>query len=103
MTKKLTIISLDGHAQMPESAWATYLDKSFHEYLPRLAEERKTMAKLMQVHLDHTHGPADLDIFDTEGAYRAGGDGGWCDPHIRLAEMDREGICLLYTSPSPRD
>jgi predicted TIM-barrel fold metal-dependent hydrolase len=96
MSKKLTIISLDGHAQMPESAWTTYLDKEFHQYLPRLAEERVAMAKFMKLHLGKTHNEADLDIIDTEGAYRAGGDGGWCDPHIRLAEMDREGIAAEF-------
>ncbi len=96
MTKKLTIISLDGHAQMPETAWKTYLDKEFHEYLPRLSEERVAMAKFMKLHLGKTHNEADLEIIDTEGAYRAGGDGGWCDPHIRLAEMDREGIAAEF-------
>ena len=66
MTKKLTIISLDGHAQMPESAWTTYLDKQFHGYLPRLSEERVAMAKFMALHLGKTHNEADLDIIDTE-------------------------------------
>jgi len=96
MSKKLTIISLDGHAQMPPTAWENYLDPKFHSYLPKLGKEREAMAKFMALHLGKTHNEADLDIIDTEGAYRAGGDRGWCDPHIRLAEMDREGIAAEF-------
>ena len=96
MSKKLTIISLDGHAQMPESAWEKYLDPQFHQYLPRLSEENATIRPMMNLHLNHTHGPADLELIDPDGAYRAGGADGWGDPHIRLAEMDREGIAAEF-------
>jgi predicted TIM-barrel fold metal-dependent hydrolase len=96
MSKRLTIISLDGHAQMPESAWEKYLDKEFHQYLPKLSEENSVMTKLMGMHVTRTHSGDDLEVFDTEGAYRGGGANGWYDPEVRLAEMDREGIAAEF-------
>jgi hypothetical protein len=88
--EKLTIVSLDSHAQMPPQAWPEYLEKRYHEYLPALREEQGIYQEVMNVFMSRT--TSQLDVFDREGAYRAGGFRGLYDLDIRLAEMDRDGV-----------
>jgi predicted TIM-barrel fold metal-dependent hydrolase len=50
-----------------------------------------------------THSPAQMDVFDLDGAYRAGGDKGLYDRDTRIAQMDREGIAFEFmTNGDPR-
>ena len=90
MTQPLTIVSLDSHTQVPESAWADYLEPSYHDLLPRLSNENQkwiaVMGKLMVDRINEQ-----IDVFDPEGMY---GEGfrGVVDCDVRLAQMDREGI-----------
>ncbi len=88
--ERLTIISLDSHAQMPPDAWPQYLERRYHEFLPRLREEQGVFAEVMNVFMSRT--TTQLDVFDLDGAYRAGGFRGLYDLDIRLAEMDRDGV-----------
>jgi predicted TIM-barrel fold metal-dependent hydrolase len=91
MSKPLTIVSLDSHAQVPEHAWKTYLDEQFHHYLPRLHHENVQWNEVMvRLTVDRTH--ARHEVFDLDGAYRGGGLQGMFDCDTRLAQMDREGI-----------
>jgi hypothetical protein len=95
VTDRLTIVSLDGHAQVPEDAWATYLEPEYHEYLPRLSHENviwnDTMGRLM---VDRTH--SDHEVFDLDGAYRNGGLEGMYKLGPRLEQMDREGTAAEF-------
>jgi hypothetical protein len=91
VTDRLTIVSLDGHAQVPEHAWETYLEARYHDLLPRLRHENviwnETMGRMM---VDRTH--TQYDVFDLDGAYRNGGLDGMYELGPRLEQMDREGI-----------
>jgi predicted TIM-barrel fold metal-dependent hydrolase len=97
VTDRLTIVSLDGHAQVPEHAWETYLEARYHDLLPRLRHENviwnETMGRMM---VDRTH--TQYDVFDLDGAYRNGGLDGMYELGPRLEQMDREGIAgeFLY-------
>lgn len=95
MTDRLTIVSLDGHAQVPERAWATYLEQRYHHLLPRLQHENvvwnETMGRLM---VDRTH--TDCDVFDLDGVYRNGGLDGMFELGPRIEQMDREGIAAEF-------
>ncbi len=91
MTEPLTIVSLDSHAQVPEEAWATYLEKRFQHFLPRLRTENAKWVEVMgRLLVDRTH--REYDVFDRDGVYRSGGLGGMFDCDTRLAQMDLEGI-----------
>ena len=74
--EKLTIVSVDGHAQMPPEAWPKFLDKRYHDHLPALIKENASYTKISGHFLGRLHNSDLYDIYDT---------------------------CLLYTSPSPRD
>jgi len=87
--EKLTVISLDSHAQTPPDAWPQYLEKRYHEFLPRLREEQQAYSEVTNVFMSRT--TRQLDVFDLEGAYAGGGYNGLFDLDIRLKEMDRDG------------
>ena len=89
----LIIVSVDSHAQVPAHAWPDYLEKRYHAYLPSLYEENEVYPTVMG-RLAHRmrEAPEAVDIYDRDGAYRAGGFEGVWDTGRRLQEMDREGI-----------
>jgi predicted TIM-barrel fold metal-dependent hydrolase len=89
--RKVSIVSVDGHAVMPAELWPDYLESRFHDQLPRFEEENTLNAKAMFPLNDVVITP-DLDLIDTDGAYRSEGWRGAWDADVRLAEMDREGI-----------
>jgi predicted TIM-barrel fold metal-dependent hydrolase len=87
----ITIVSLDGHTQVPESAWAHYLEPRYHEYLPRLRDDNVRWIDVMgRLMVDRVN--ANVETFDLDGVYRAGGLAGIFDLDERLRQMDREGI-----------
>jgi hypothetical protein len=43
----LTIVSLDGHTQVPEVAWSQYLERPYHDLLPRLSDENTRWINVM--------------------------------------------------------
>jgi predicted TIM-barrel fold metal-dependent hydrolase len=89
--KNVTIVSADGHSVMPTALWRQYLEPQYHEHLAQFEAENAVNAKAMIPLNDVGLVPA-LDVFDTDGAYRAGGwEGAW-DADVRLAQMDREGV-----------
>jgi predicted TIM-barrel fold metal-dependent hydrolase len=90
--EKLTIVSVDGHAQMPPEAWPKYLDKRYHEFLPALSEENASYTRISGYFFKRLHN-ADLhDTYDLENAVRDGGGFGVWDRKTRIQEMDREGV-----------
>jgi predicted TIM-barrel fold metal-dependent hydrolase len=92
MDDKLTIVSVDGHAQMPPEAWPKYLDKRYHEHLPALADENRSYTQITAHFTQRLHKTDLLDVFDVDNALRDGGGYGVWDRKIRIQEMDREGI-----------
>jgi predicted TIM-barrel fold metal-dependent hydrolase len=98
---RLLLVSADGHATMPEELWPDYLEKRYHEYLPRLSGENAVYTRAMGLLNDVMLAPADADgdpydVFDTEQRYRDRGWAGAWDLDVRLAEMDREGVAAEF-------
>jgi predicted TIM-barrel fold metal-dependent hydrolase len=96
MSDRLTIVSLDGHAQPPPDVWPKYLAKKYHEHLPAINEENRLFQTIMKHFTDRTHDASNLEVFDLDRAIRNGGFKGLWDRDIRIAEMDREGIAAEF-------
>ena len=102
--QKVSIVSTDGHAVLPAELWPEYLERRFHEYLPALRSDDEINRRSMYPLNDAMMVPA-LEVFDTDGVYRAGGwEGAW-DADVRLAQLDREGVAaeLATKSRTPFD
>jgi predicted TIM-barrel fold metal-dependent hydrolase len=100
---RLTIVSMDGHAQMPPEAWPKYLDKRFHEFLPTLNQENSDFIGVSSHFFKRMHNADLYDVYDHEGAVRDGYGLGVWDHNIRMQEMDREGIAAEFIhSGDPR-
>ena len=95
--RQVSIVSTDGHAVLPAELWPDYLERRFHEYLPALRADDEINRRSMYPLNDAMMVPA-LDVFDTDGVYRAEGWKGAWDADVRLAELDREGVAaeLVY-------
>jgi predicted TIM-barrel fold metal-dependent hydrolase len=96
MDKKLIIVSLDAHAQMPPEAWPKFLDKRFHDRLPELNVENQLYTGIMKRFAERTNGADSLEVFDTEHIVRNGGFKGLWDRDVRIEQMDREGIAAEF-------
>jgi predicted TIM-barrel fold metal-dependent hydrolase len=94
--EKLTIVSLDSHAQMPPAAWPDYLEKRYHDRLPGLNEENRLYTGIMNRFVGRTQNEQDVAVFDTDHALADGGGEGLWNLDVRLAEMDREGIAAEF-------
>jgi predicted TIM-barrel fold metal-dependent hydrolase len=93
----ITIVSLDGHTQVPENAWPEYLETRYHDLLPGLSDENARWIDVMgRLMVDRIND--DVGVFDLDGEYRNGGLRGIFDLDERLRQMDREGIAgeFLY-------
>ena len=88
--EKLTIVSLDGHAQMPPSAWPEFLEKRYHDKLPALNAENELYTAIMGRFMTRNYGGDSLDLIDTDNALRDGGWQGVWNLDARIAQMDRE-------------
>ena len=93
---KLTLVSLDGHAQMPPSAWPQYLDQRYHDRLDGLVRENKIYTTITRAFVNHTHHDLAYDTFDTDMAVRNGGAEGLWALKPRIEQMDREGIAAEF-------
>ena len=94
--EKLTIVSLDGHAQMPPSAWPEYLEKRFHQFLPALNKEDEVFRGVTGHFFERLHGASQHPIYDFDHAVRDGYGFGVWDREKRIHEMDREGIAAEF-------
>jgi predicted TIM-barrel fold metal-dependent hydrolase len=94
--EKLTIVSLDGHAQIPPEAWPEFLEKQYHDRLPDLYSENEVYTKTTKHFVRRTHDTDLLEVFDREHAVRNGGGLGVWDLDTRIQEMDREGIAAEF-------
>src|SRR5258708_2192746 len=94
--KKITVVSADGHAIMQPELWTTYLEKKYHDRLPRLHSASEIFSETMTVLNDLTLAPELYDVFDKEGLYRSKRWSGLWDPQVRLEELDREGVAAEF-------
>jgi predicted TIM-barrel fold metal-dependent hydrolase len=94
--EKLTIVSLDGHAQMPPSAWPEYLEQRYHKFLPDLNVENQLYTSIMNRFASRSHDTDNYEIFDLDHAYRDGGVQGVWELDERIKQMDREGIAAEF-------
>jgi predicted TIM-barrel fold metal-dependent hydrolase len=98
---KLLFVSADGHAVMPPELWPEYLERRYHDLLPRLHEENEVFVRAMTILADAqllAGAPADegYDVFDKDRIYRSDGWTGAWDAEKRLVEMDREGVAAEF-------
>ena len=96
-TDKLIVVSMDSHAQAPPEAWPEYLEERYHEHLADLHEDNVIYNTVMSTIAEQrVQTPANVEIYDTEHAYRDGGYLGVWDRDRRLQEMDREGVAAEF-------
>ncbi|TMK65546.1 MAG: amidohydrolase [Actinobacteria bacterium] len=93
---RVIIVSADGHASMPSKLWPEYLEREYHELLPRLTAENELSTRAMTLLNDMSLPLEARAVFDTEGVYAAGGWAGLWDVEVRVAEMDREGTAAEF-------
>ena len=94
---KVSIVSTDGHAVLPAELWPEYLERRFHEHLPTLRADDEINRRSMYPMNDTMIVPA-LDVFDTDGVYRAEDGKARGTPTSASLQMDREGVAaeLVY-------
>lgn len=88
-TKRVVVVSADGHAGAPISAYREYVEPRFREDLDALitADEHWRATAISQ----RRFGAAVLDLIDRDGAIRAGGEfGAWelADPGGQMLEVE---------------
>jgi len=88
MDDQLIIVSADSHAGMPKQLWPEYLDRRYHDLLPRLHEDNTIYPTAIYL-LGAKAGMSGLE--EHREAHRTGWHG-LHDPVLRMADMDREGI-----------
>ncbi len=88
---RLILVSGDSHAGPEPEVFRDYIDPAFRERIDELAVEQAQFMRLSTISKENI--PAEtLDVIDTDGAIRSGGEYGAWDLARRLQEMDREGI-----------
>jgi predicted TIM-barrel fold metal-dependent hydrolase len=92
----LIIVSADGHASMPPKLWEHYLEKEYHDLLPRLRKENEIYNSSMWLLNNMMMSEERLEVCDADGVYRAGRWSGMWDLDVRLEEMDREGVAAEF-------
>ncbi len=92
---RLILVSSDSHAGVPKELWTHYLDKRYHDLLPRLRADNEIYPRAIYVLSGRSVSSAPLP--EQQEAHRSGWQGLY-DPVLRLADMDREGIAaeLIY-------
>ena len=91
---RLTIVSSDSHATVPPALWTEYLEKRFHEHLPRLQQENETWPGAMWLLSSQQMQilPGLIEQHRDHGALGAQ------QLEARLSHMDDEGVAaeLVY-------
>jgi predicted TIM-barrel fold metal-dependent hydrolase len=94
---KVIVVSMDSHAQPMPDVWQEYLEPEFHGYLAAAHEDDAAYTEVMATLAGlRVQSPENVELYDTEGAYRADGHHGLWDLDRRLFEMDREGIAAEF-------
>ena len=94
---KVTIVSADGHAAMPEERWPEYVEEKYHEFLADSHEDGVKFVNFQKPLVSFSE--ETLDLMDPEQILRSGRWQGVWDLDIRLSEMDREGIAAEFVIP----
>lgn len=94
---KVIIVSADGHAAMPESAWPEYVDKRYHDQLPMAREQGKRFLAFQAQLINFA--PDVLTVMDPDRILQDGGWEGIWNLDVRLREMDREGVAAEFVIP----
>lgn len=97
MTDKVTIVSADGHAAMPEALWSEYVEKKYHHYLPDSHDDGIKFLNFQKPLVSFSDDT--LGLMDPDYVLRSGRWQGVWDLEIRLGEMDREGIAAEFVIP----
>jgi predicted TIM-barrel fold metal-dependent hydrolase len=95
--RRIVLVSADGHAGAPISAYRDYIEKRFVADIDALipADEDWRDHAISQSRF----GTAVLDLIDRDDAIRSGGELGAWDVGRRLAELDREGVAAEVLIP----
>lgn len=94
----LVIVSADSHVSLPPEEYIAYLDPKYRIYADehrRLIEDYHEFFTL----LGYPYTQEVLDVIDTRGAIRGGGELGTFDPDRRLRETEAEGIVAEFLHP----
>ncbi|HKS46984.1 MAG TPA: amidohydrolase family protein [Amycolatopsis sp.] len=94
---KVTIVSADGHAAMPEELWPEYVEKKYHQYLSDCHEDGERFINFQKPLVSFSDDA--LALMDPDHVLRSGRWQGVWDLDLRLAEMDREGIAAEFVIP----
>lgn len=94
---EVIIVSADGHAGMPDSAWPDYVEERYHEHLPAARVESERYLAFQRMLTGFT--PEALSVMDPDGLLESGAWEGIWDLDRRLAEMDRDGIAAELVIP----
>jgi len=92
--ENLIIVSSDSHAGVPKELWPEYLEKEYHDLLPKLREDNEVYPRAIYVLSSQR---ATKNLPEVQEAHQAWWHG-LHDPVLRLADMDREGVTaeLIY-------
>ena len=85
--EKLTIVSVDSHATVPVDRWPDYLEKRYHDLLPRLRSENEIWPPAMWLLSSYV-----MNVPGLLEAHRSEGARGALDAAARLEQMDQEGV-----------
>lgn len=89
-TDHIVLVSADGHGAAPPEHYRPYFEARYQSLIEELIEENEMWQRLT--------GPftgCSEEVYELIDPDRAMRDGGWTgawDPHVRLREMDREGV-----------
>ena len=82
------IVSSDSHAGVPKELWPEYLDKEFHDLLPKLREDNEVYPRAIYV---LSAKRATKNLPEHQEAHQTAWHG-LHDATLRFADMDREGV-----------
>ena len=94
---KYRVIDADGHFMEPDSIWTKYLEPKYHSMAPkgmyRTGRYRLSIGGRLSPYLLGPEQRLKSGTKMSKGGY---------DPHVRLADMDAEGIEAMVTVPDHR-
>jgi predicted TIM-barrel fold metal-dependent hydrolase len=103
MPRTYRTIDSDGHVTEPPDLWEKYIDPAFRDHAPRfVSNDDGSECILVEDIVRHfARGYAGATCFGKPpiGRYQEGVQGGF-DPHLRIPDMDADGIDAAFLYPS---